>query len=61
MPLRIYRAPTAAVNDGRLAFVNAVKLTVPTQDIAFVRHVAPSRVSLLVSVTYWHVHAKSSR
>jgi hypothetical protein len=61
MPIRIYRAPAPASNDGLLAVVNAVIFTVPTQDVAFVRHVAPSRVPLLVSVTYSHVHAKGFR
>jgi uncharacterized membrane protein len=43
MPIRIYGAPAAAVNDGRLTLINAIILTVPTQSVAaLVRHMAPS-------------------
>jgi hypothetical protein len=48
VPTRIYRAISAATNDGRLALVNAVIVTVPTDDVAFVHHVAPTGISCLV-------------
>jgi hypothetical protein len=51
VPTRIYRAISAAtVNDGRLTLVNAVVVAVPTHDVAFVRHVAPMGVSVLVGM-----------
>jgi hypothetical protein len=62
VPSRIYRAPAAAaVNDGRLALVDAVIVTVPTHDVAFVRHVAPLRISGLVGMAYPYVKAYSRR
>jgi hypothetical protein len=49
VPIRIYRAISAPGNNGRLALVNAViVLTVPLDDVAFVRHVAPTGISCLV-------------
>jgi hypothetical protein len=62
VPIRIYRAPAAAaVNDGRLALVDAVIVTVPTHHVAFVRHVAPMRISGLVGMAYPYVKAYSRR
>jgi hypothetical protein len=58
MPIRIYRAiPAAAVNDGRLALVNALILTIPTHEVAFVSHVAPMGISILVGMACSNVKA----
>jgi hypothetical protein len=61
MPIWIYGAPAATVNDGRLALINAVILTVPTHHVTFVRHVAPSGVPLLISVTGSRIQTSGSR
>ena len=58
MPIGIYRAITAADDNVRLALVNGLKFTVPSHDVAFVRHMTPLGVPLLVSLTRWHVRAK---
>jgi hypothetical protein len=51
VPTRIYRAPaTATVNDGWLAVIDAVIVTVPTHDVALVRHVAPMSISGLIGM-----------
>jgi hypothetical protein len=58
VPSRIDRAPsTATVNDGRLAVVNAVIVTVPTHDVAFVLYVAPTGISGLESMARSDVEA----
>jgi hypothetical protein len=57
VPIRIYRAISAAGNDGGLALVHAVIVTMPSGGRAPVRHMAPLGVPLLVSLTRWHVHA----
>jgi hypothetical protein len=58
VPSRIDRAPsTAAVNDGRLAVVNTVIVTVPTHDVAFVRHVTPMGISGLIGMAFACVKA----
>ena len=58
MPIRIYRAiPAATINDGRLALVNALIVTVPTHDVAFVSHVAPTGISVLVGMACSNVKA----
>jgi hypothetical protein len=58
VPIRIYRAMTAAtVNDGWLTLVNAVIVTVPTRDVALVCHVAPTGISVLVSMACPYVKA----
>jgi hypothetical protein len=40
VPTRIYRAISAATNDGRLALVNALIVTVPTDDAPMLRYKA---------------------
>ena len=58
VPIRIYRAiSTATGNDGRLALVYAVIVTVPTDDVAPVRHLAPMGISGLVGMTCSYVDA----
>ena len=58
MPIRIYRAiPATTVNDGRLALVNALIVTVPTHEVAFVSHVAPTGISVLVGMACSNVKA----
>ena len=60
VPIGIYSAKTATVDNVRLALVNGVMFTDPGHGVAFVRHMTPLGVPLLVCLTRWHVRAKGS-
>jgi hypothetical protein len=61
MPTRIYRAiSTATIDDGRLALVNAVVVTVPIDGVASpVPYVAPTGISHLIGMAGSYVKAQN--